>query len=289
LYYELEDLFGDVVGKARRGQELSIKNVARELDIQIDRWMDLERYEWIPDKSIIARIGGFLGLDIGKLLVCAEGAFFPNKPSGESIAGAQIEMIPLRENPIDQPDSLTMNGYLIVCKHTQCAAFIDPGFECDRIIALVEKHNCSLEKILVTHGHYDHITALREVVGHTGAEVAVGSKDASMMNDQADLISKEVEGNDRLTVGDLELRVVETYGHTPGGVSYIGHGFAFVGDALFAGSLGGVRKKDSFNTQKLSVERNILSLVDSTILFPGHGPATTVVEERKYNPFFYYT
>ena len=289
MYGELEDLFGDVVGKSRRGQGLSVKYVADSLGLDLNKWKDLERYAWIPDKATIARIGSLLGLDIGKLQFSADGAYFPLEPYGNSISGVHVEMIPLHEDPHQETDSMTMNGYLLVCPNTNKAAFIDPGFEFDKIMGLIEKNTTYLEKILITHGHYDHISSLRELAQETGAEVFVSSKDAIMLNDDVDLITGQVEGNDRLKVGNIELRVAETKGHTPGGISYVGQGFAFVGDALFAGSLGGTRKKENFDVQKSAVERNIFSLIESSVVFPGHGPATTVGEERKYNPFYFFS
>jgi len=289
MYSELEDLFGDIVGKARRGQELSVRNVAHALDLQLNKWKDIERYEWIPERNTIARIGGLLGLDIGKLQVSADGGYFPHEPFGNSISGVHIDMIPLHENPNRETDSMTMNGFLLVCPDTNKAAFVDPGFEFGKIMGLIERNTTCLEKILITHGHYDHITALRDLAQETGAEVFVSSTDATMLKDDASLITGQIGGNDRLNVGNIQLRVAETNGHTPGGISYIGQGFAFVGDALFAGSLGGTRKKENYGIQKSAVERNILSLIDSTVLFPGHGPATTVGEERKYNPFYFFS
>lgn len=289
MHNELEDLFGDVVGKARRGQELSMKYVTNALDIELNQWKKLERYEWIPDKSTIARIGGLLGLDIRKLQVCSEEGFFPLKPFGDNFSGVQVEMIRLHEDSNQPMDAMSMNGFLVVCSNTQKAAFIDPGFEFRKIIGLIEKSNVSLEKIFLTHGHYDHFTALRDLVQETGAEVFVSNKDAPMLSDDVNLVSEKLEGNDRVKIGDVELRVAETNGHTPGGISFIGQGFAFVGDALFAGSIGGTRKKENFNIQKSAVERNILSLLNNTVLFPGHGPATTVGEERKNNPFYFFS
>ncbi len=289
VYNNLEDLFGDVVGKARRGQELSMKYVTDALDIELDDWKKLERYEWIPEKSTIARIGGFLGLDIRKLQVCAKGGFFPLKPSGDSFSGLKVEMIRLYEDLNQQMDTMSMNGFLLICSNTQKAAFIDPGFEFRKIMGFIEKSNVILEKIFLTHGHYDHFTALRDLVQETGAEVYVSKKDAPMLSDEVNLVSEKLEGNERIKIGEIDLRVAETNGHTPGGVSFIGQGFAFVGDALFAGSIGGTRKKESFNIQKSAVEYNILSLLDNTVLFPGHGPATTVGEERKNNPFYFFS
>ena len=289
MYSQLEDLFGDVVGKARRGQEFSIKYVTDALDLRLNEWKKLERYEWIPDKATIARIGGLLGLDIGKLQVCAEGGYFPLEPVGESLSGAQVEMIRLYEDSNQQMDAMSMNGFLLICPNTKKAAFIDPGFEFGKIIELIENSDVFLEKILITHGHYDHFTAMRDLVQETEADVFVSSKDTRMLNDDVNLVSVKLQGNDRVKIGDIELRVAETNGHTPGGISFIGQGFAFVGDALFAGSLGGTRKKENFNDQKSAIERNILSLLNNTVIFPGHGPATTVGEERKSNPFYFFS
>ena len=87
-------------------------------------------------------------------------------------------------------------------------------------------------------------------------------------------------------VGEQSFRVAATPGHTPGGVSLIHDQIAFVGDALFAGSLGGTRRRTDYHRQRQAVADELLSLPEETTLYPGHGPATTVAEERENNPFF---
>ena len=89
-----------------------------------------------------------------------------------------------------------------------------------------------------------------------------------------------------LEVGNLRFKVVATGGHTPGGMTIVHDQFAFVGDALFAGSLGGTQSLAAYERQRQAVREGILSLDDSVVLYPGHGPATTVGEEKRNNPFF---
>ena len=279
MYEALEDEFGDVVGKARRGQEKDVVQLAKAVDVEPGDWQRIENYQWVPEAVTIERIARALGLDAEKLKTSAAARFFPQYPSVQSAADIDVHMMILGS-------SFLMNGYLVACSESAKALCIDPGFDAESILAMATKVGISIEKIALTHGHHDHIGALEEVVKATGASVYISAGDRSLVGELAPLIKGELRAGDSLAVGKLDFAIRATPGHTPGGMSLVGHGLAFVGDALFAGSLGGTRSKINYDMQAQAVREQLLALADSTVLYPGHGPATTVGEEKANNPFF---
>ncbi len=279
MYEILEDEFGDVVGKARRGQEKDIAALAKGVGVETGDWERIENYQWTPGVETIAQIAVALGLDAEKLKTSAAARFFPQYPSGQKTAGIDVHMMILGS-------SFLMNGYLAGCSATRKALCIDPGFDAETILATAEQAGLEIEKIALTHGHHDHIGALEEVVKATGASVYISAGDRSLVGDLSPLITGELRVGESIGVGQLNFAIRATPGHTPGGMSLVGAGLAFVGDALFAGSLGGTRSKVNYDMQSRAVREELLSLADSTTLYPGHGPATTVGEEKVNNPFF---
>ena len=111
-------------------------------------------------------------------------------------------------------------------------------------------------------------------------------EDLPLLGELCKVVDSTLSEGDIVGVGQLSFTVFATGGHTPGGLSLVGEEAAFVGDALFAGSLGGTRQQIAYQMQRDSVAEHILGLRDEVLLYPGHGPATTVVEERVHNPFF---
>ncbi len=278
-YTHLEDEFGDVVGKARRGQERSVQEVAERTGIAAADLERLEVCEWIPDGRVVERLADALSLHGGRLRASAEAAYFPANPLGVPGEALDVRMLILG-------DDFLMNGYVAACRRTGEAAIVDPGFQGDRLLAAAAQSGARVRQVWLTHGHADHVGDLPLVLGATGASAAIGAEDLALTGGLAARIEGRLEPGGRVALGEQSFTVARTPGHTPGGVSLIHEQAAFVGDALFAGSLGGTRRRVDYDGQRRAVRRELLSLPPETILYPGHGPATTVEEERRNNPFF---
>ena len=163
---------------------------------------------------------------------------------------------------------------------------IDPGFDPEKILKVVEAAELDVEEVLLTHGHGDHTGALSEVCQATGAPARINPADDHLLGGQRTKIEGEIAAGDSIVVGNQRFLVAATPGHTPGGVSFIHESVAIVGDALFAGSVGGTKNLGDFQMQQSAVAEQLLVLDEKVQLFPGHGPATSVGEERSNNPFF---
>ena len=279
MYTQLEDEFGDVVGKARRGQEMAVSALAERVGLTAGDIAKIEDYELVPAADTIERLAQALGLHPDKLQASAVQAFFPRHPAGRSMAGAQVEMMVLGSG-------FLMNGYIVGCAATGRAAIIDPGFDADKILQCLAASGLTVEQTLLTHGHQDHISALAEIGRATAAPARIHSGDLALMGSLADQIVGELEEGEVVHIGQLRFEVRSTPGHTAGGISLVHEEMAFVGDALFAGSLGGTRSVGNYRMQRQAVAEKLLALDANVALFPGHGPATTVGEEREHNPFF---
>ena len=279
MYTQLEDEFGDVVGKARRGQEMAVAALADRVGLTDGDIARIEDYELVPAADAIERLAQVLGLHPGKLQASAAQAFFPRYPAGRSIGGAQVEMMVLGSG-------FLMNGYIVGCAAMGRAAIVDPGFDADKILQRLAASGLTVEQILLTHGHQDHVSALAEVGRATNAPARIHSGDLALTGSLADQIEGDLEEGDVVHIGQLRFEVRSTPGHTAGGISLVHEEMAFVGDALFAGSLGGTRSVSNYRMQRQAVAEKLLGLDEETALFPGHGPATTVGEEREHNPFF---
>jgi glyoxylase-like metal-dependent hydrolase (beta-lactamase superfamily II) len=169
------------------------------------------------------------------------------------------------------------NCYLCWCTETKEGAIVDPSEFSEDMRAVIAKNEIKIVAILITHGHYDHDSAVEDV--RAEHDVPVYAVNAYGNGSQ-------VEDDDVIEIGESSLYVAATPGHTPDSITFIGEGVAFVGDALFAAAVGGTASRDLFEQETGGVREHILSLPDCTILYPGHGPATTAAVERAYNPFF---
>ena len=278
-YTHLEDEFGDVVGKARRGQERTVEEVAERAGIAAGDLERIEAYQWIPGGGIVEGLAEVLCLHGGRLRASAEAAYFPANPLGVPGEALDVRMLILG-------DDFLMNGYVVTCRRTGEAAIVDPGFQGDRLLEAAAESGARVRQVWLTHGHGDHVGDLPLVLDATGAGAAIGAEDLGLTGGLAARIEGRLQPGGRIALGEQSFRVAATPGHTPGGVSLIHEEAAFVGDALFAGSLGGTRRRADYDGQRRAVEGELLSLPPGTTLYPGHGPATTVEEERRNNPFF---
>jgi len=190
------------------------------------------------------------------------------------------------------------NCYLVACAETKEAVIIDPGAEGRRIIKRVHELGLKVKYIINTHAHIDHVGANAEVKEAFNVPVLVHTDDAPLLRSpQASMAlfmgqSKvtppdwTLQEGDVLEAGTLRIKVLETPGHTPGGISLDINGVLFTGDTLFAGSIGRTDfPGGSFRQIIKSIKEKLLSYPDDTRVFPGHGPPTSVGYERLYNPF----
>lgn len=192
------------------------------------------------------------------------------------------------------------NAYIVGDDVTRTAAVIDPGDEAPRLLAAIGRLGVTVDQIIATHAHFDHIGGVRGLVEATRAPfliheqelpvLAVASERAAVMfgitvprPPTPDRLLRE---GDRLMFGGQAFRVVHTPGHSPGHICLIGDGVAFVGDVVFQGSIGRTDLPGGdYDTLLRSIATHILPLPDETVLYNGHGPATTVGHERRTNPF----
>lgn len=192
------------------------------------------------------------------------------------------------------------NCYLVGCPETRAAVIIDPGDEAARILERVRENNLRVSHILLTHAHFDHITAAQAVAESTGAPLAIHPDDLPLLNvgggatafglPQPPIPVPQIwlsVGN-VIETGTLAFSVLHTPGHSPGHVCFYerAHNTIFVGDVLFAGSIGRTDLPGgSYETLMDSIAHQLMVLPDDTVVYPGHGPATTIGAERVGNPF----
>ncbi len=191
------------------------------------------------------------------------------------------------------------NCYIVGCEETSEAAVIDPGAEPETILSELEKNNLKLKYIINTHGHVDHIGANAEVKNSTGVPILIHEKDAGLLEDpQANLsmfvggkltlppAEQLLEEGDEIDIGTIKLKVIHTPGHTRGGISLKTDQEVFTGDSLFAGSIGRSDLPGGNHKQLIkSIKEKLLPLGDEMIVYPGHGPASSIGKEKKMNPF----
>ncbi len=169
-----------------------------------------------------------------------------------------------------------MNTYVVVCEDTNTSAIIDPGSDPEKILALTE--GTQVDKILLTHGHFDHVQALAQVKESTDAPVYLNPKDAEEFDVAFDVA---LQGDDQIPVGNLVLRAIHTPGHTPGQTCFdLGDGRIIVGDTVFVGGPGKTWSPADFATTMKTMQEIVFTWPDETQFFPGHGPSGTIGQER---------
>lgn len=196
--------------------------------------------------------------------------------------------------------AMGVNCYIVGCEETREVAVIDPGGNPQGIIGLLEKENLKAVYIINTHGHIDHIGGNRAVKEATGAKILIHEDDAKMLvnpvsnfsflmgnkvtSPPADQYLKE---GDIIKIGNtVELEVIHTPGHSPGGICLKTGNIIFVGDTLFQGSIGRTDFPGGSYKQLIqNIKEKLLCYDDNVICYPGHGPATTIGFERQHNPF----
>lgn len=196
---------------------------------------------------------------------------------------------------------LQVNCYIVFDERTKEAIVIDPGDDAPDILHLVNGKGLTVKYIVNTHAHFDHVGANKVLKEATGAELLLHEGDRELLSTTASHArmfgmtapsspnaDRYVKHGDVLTVGGLSLTVLHTPGHSAGGISLVGDGVVFTGDALFAGSIGRTDfPGGDLMTLITAIKEHLMTLPDDTVVLSGHGPQSTIGEERAENPFLY--
>ena len=263
----LEDNFSDILGKAQRGLKLSDEQLATRIGSTVD---ELSRLKREVNEPLLRTLSRHLGLGSQSLIDSARKAWSPRP----------VEVPGLQQFNTAYED-MTVNFYLAWDPASKQAVVFDTGADCSPALAFARDNGLTIALILLTHTHRDHIADLALLKAETGAPAWVGKPE-----NFADA-EPFAEGK-TFRVGSLRIQSRQTSGHAAGGMTFLISGLdrpvAVVGDAVFAGSMGGglISYAEALENNR----RKIFTMSDDTVLCPGHGPLTTVGEEKAHNPFY---
>jgi hydroxyacylglutathione hydrolase len=271
----LEDHLGDILRKARTMSNVAAGTAARAAGLTETELAALEATGDLNKATNLAALAAVIGLNAAKLDGIARGW----RPAEKDLSG-------WRELRVfaSSREGLTVNSYLVWDEVTRDAALFDTGLDAQPILDCLVAEQLQLRHVFLTHSHWDHVEALPPI-REAWPRVRVHSSSKSAPVDQRNKPSEIIP------LGGLRVTYRETPGHAEDGVTYLVGNWqedapyvAMVGDAIFAGSIG--RGNQSWDLARQKVREQILTLPVETLLCPGHGPLTTVAEEKAHNPFF---
>ncbi len=272
---QLEDELGDILQKARDGKSWSQKDLAQSAGIALDAIRRMENYELIPDNASIQKLASALDLHGPSLSAVANEAWVPDPVTPDP---GPFDLVCLNVLMGSYP----VTCYLLTCRETKATAIIDTGANPETIIKKAQELNVRPSKILLTHSHPDHAGGLSLLDREYQCPTWIDPEDPQPSGSR-DL--RPVHDGDMIELGNLRIQAVATPGHTTGGMSFWVGESIVSGDAIFAGSMG--RANASWPGLFRSITERLLTFPDHYRLFPGHGPSTTVGEEKRHNPFFF--
>ena len=266
----LEDGFHDILRKAMHGRRLPPSELTRRTGVPADRIAALLDGE--VDEIALLRLAPELDLDPRSLAAIARGDSYPETP--DMPPGFRMATAPFGD--------MTVNSFLVWDATSREAALFDTGAAAE-LVAFARAEGLRLTKIFITHAHRDHVAGIEALARSTGAEVFTEEREPI-----AGVAATTFRAGDPFRIGPLDIETRSTCGHSPGQTTFVITGLArplaAVGDALFAGSLGGA--PGAYAEQLGNTAQKILTLPGDTLVAPGHGPLTTVAAERAHNPFF---
>lgn len=264
----LEDNFEDILGKAKRGLKLEEADLAAQAGITVDALSRLLGGEF--DEAAARAVAPVLKLDADTLVAIGLKQYNPQVPVPNCVAQVPTEF-----------SGGSVNAYLVWCTTTKAGVVFDTGMDATPLLALAQQKDIKIEAILITHGHRDHVADL--------TKLSVGTHAPAYAPQGENVTGAEpFEAGREFRVGTLRVETRKTWGHAPAGITYVIEGLdvpvAIVGDAVFAGSMGGggVDYQAALRTNR----EQILTLPGDTVICPGHGVLTTVALEKANNPFF---
>jgi glyoxylase-like metal-dependent hydrolase (beta-lactamase superfamily II) len=269
MIVNLEDFHEDILGKAMRGLGIGKNEMASRLQCEKSEVEAI--LSGGINEALISAMAKVLDLDAEKLLMSARKEWFP----------APLAIHCLKQFNLPFGDML-VNVFVVWDENSKKAWVFDTGPIVEPILSFIQEQELSVNAIFLTHTHRDHIACLDEL--RTDARNPPTYVHELEALDACESITEDFS----YSCGALSLNALHTHGHALGGMTYVIDGLerpiAIVGDAIFSGSMGGgmISYEDALRTNR----EKIMTLSDDTVLCPGHGPLTTVGEEKKNNPFF---
>lgn len=268
----LEDNFTDVIGKAQRGLKISDEQLAQRAEISLEDLAAVKEGQLLD--AVIRRIARHLKVSANALEDLAHKRHYPTAP-------AFARGFTLFNTP---HEDMTVNNYLVWDARSRFAAVFDTGADAEDLIATIEAEELDVRHIFITHTHDDHIAAL--------PAIAAACPRAEVWSSEREPVShpgaKTFTENAHFHVGELSIKTLCTWGHSPGMTTFFITGLswpvAIVGDALFSCSMGG--SVTHYADQLRNDNDKIFTLPRNTVIAPGHGPLTTLAFEKQHNPFF---
>lgn len=267
----LEDQFGDIIQKVRSGIGKSKKDIAETSGITPDRLDQLEACTVTPSEHEVSRIAHILDLDEAKLLDIALDRWSPDGP----LASLFEKVIAVTGDV----GGYKVNGYIIFDNKSKDAAMIDTANDTGRMLEALKARSLKLRYVFLTHSHHDHIGDLARFEDRIDADIYIGGEGSQKK-------WRYLKGGEEFLLGSIKIRSIPTPGHTSDSISFLADDICFVGDTIFAGSVGRSNPPSLYPTLLKSIRERIFSLDERCLLAPGHGPITSVGEEKRHNPFF---
>jgi hydroxyacylglutathione hydrolase len=268
----LEDNYADIIAKALRGHQLDETELVRRAEITTEDLAALKAGGLRPNLAVLRRCARHLHLGPDALEAIATRRWYPEAP----VFKRGFAMFNTRH------EDMTVNNYLLWDPRSHEAVIVDTGTEIEALLDCVRTERLRVKFILLTHTHDDHMAALAPLVAGTRAEVW-----SSVREPVAHPGARTFADLAYFHAGALQIKCLPTWGHSPGMTSFFVQGLSYPlvcsGDALFAGSVGGT--PTHFKAQLTHNRDHLLSLPRDTVVAPGHGPLTTMAEEKRHNPF----
>ena len=267
----LEDNFDDVINKAQRGLKIADADLAQRAEVSAEDLAAVKAGK--PIDAVLRRVARHLRLSADALEALAHKRWYPQQPifpAGFAAFNTRYE-------------DMTVNSYLMWDARAKVAAAFDTGATCEPMLDLLRAEKLKLQYIFLTHTHEDHIADLARFAGETKAEVWAHEIEPPNFPG-----AKTFKENAHFHLGPIAIKTLLTSGHSPGMTTYYMTGLswplAVVGDAIFASSMGG--SATHFAEQLQNNQKKIMTLPRDTVLACGHGPLTTLAQEKQHNPFF---